>query len=671
MKNFLLKNLSRLLIVVLLSGLTAATSFAAIDDYTVSGGNPGGPLPNVGDASISLPDITLTDVGGDDFTNNPETLRVLINPTNYSAVVLDDTVVAGSLSLGAGTCGYTTIDSVTYAGDSTYADVVVSGGTCAAPGQTIILQGLKVETIYAQAAPGANPLILVDNVTTSSGTPQVTTDVIDLAVLVGDLTSTNVEPGSLALGSETANTVTFTTTAEIPADGLIVVTYPAGFDVSGAVNGTNLTGIDGTLTVGVSGQDLTFTRGGGATAYTGAVSFTIDTGIITPFATGATGTYTITTQTSTSADIEQDTAVSADTIAGGGGGDDEGPFMPADFAVEVDEDLHVVLTWTDPTNQDLEKIQVIRSKGEGVEPSSIVAQVITAQSNGTVETYTDEDVVEGDIVNYYLRPVDDNGNWGAVTETLSITVEAGAVVDETTAEEVVEDESVAEEVAEEVVEEPVDEEMPEEAPAFSDIAEHWAEAEVNGMAAEGIAYGNPDGTFTPNGFLNRAEAAALLYRLLGYDEPEAPELAPFPDVPTDIWFAGYVSNMKALDMIHGYGDGTYGPGNNITRAEFTKLALEAYYFIVDDEEIRDVIDGWMDGAITTAYSDLEEDWYTPYVTTAANMGFTHGFKCGESRCFGATDDITRAEATVMLYNIFYEYLIAEIIEEILEEEEVV
>ncbi|MFH1720940.1 MAG: S-layer homology domain-containing protein, partial [Patescibacteria group bacterium] len=202
---------------------------------------------------------------------------------------------------------------------------------------------------------------------------------------------------------------------------------------------------------------------------------------------------------------------------------------------------------------------------------------------------------------------------------------------------------------------------------FTDVDGHWAVAEILAMQGVDIATGNPDGSFKPDGNLNRAEAAALLYRVLGFDEPTAPTANPFPDVPMSAWYAGYVSNMKALEMIHGYGDGTYGPGNNITRAEFMKIALEVYYYVIDDEEIRGQIDDWMVGAKTISYSDLADDWYTPYVTTATNAGFVGGFGCGTSVCFGATNDITRAEATVILYNMFYDILTADEAEEMVDE----
>jgi hypothetical protein len=566
-----------------------------------------------------------------------------------------------------------------------------TGITCAAVGQvitcttdntigaaegTIIMTGIT-STYVLSGTSGITDLAINDE----SATPSLSdisadTDGDITTTTVADLTAYNVQPSSLVAGTETANTITLTTVNVIPSQGRIAVTYPSGWDVSGTsgVNATNLSGMDGTWTASVSGQVVTFTQAaGGSETSVGDLSFVIPTGVVTPQASGSGGTYTITTQIGTGAEIDTKSSITADTITGGsGGGDSTGPGAPSNLTASVDENLHVVLTWDDPLDSDFKKIQIIRSKGEGVVPESIVA-ILTANADGeTAETYTDEDVAEGEIVNYRLRPLDINSNYGT-SATVTVTVEAGA---EEAGEEVVIDAAVdaavegGEEEGEEAGEEevPTDEELYEEVTIITeagveitliDIGGHWAEAEVEAMAAQEIVTGDPDGSFRPSGNLNRAEAAALLHRVLGLGEPLAPSEKPFPDVDIDKWYAGYIADMEALEMIHGYGDGLYRPGKEINRAEFIKIALEAYYYAVDDEAIRAEIDALMEGEKTDLYEDLVDDWYTPYVTAATEMGFVHGSICDGGRCFKAGDDITRAEATVILYNMFYEILTAE------------
>ena len=49
-----------------------------------------------------------------------------------------------------------------------------------------------------------------------------------------------------------------------------------------------------------------------------------------------------------------------------------------------------------------------------------------------------------------------------------------------------------------------------------DIKGHWAEAVIRDLAAKGIMTGSTDGLFYPNKSLTRAEAAALVSKLLNY-----------------------------------------------------------------------------------------------------------------------------------------------------------
>ncbi len=52
----------------------------------------------------------------------------------------------------------------------------------------------------------------------------------------------------------------------------------------------------------------------------------------------------------------------------------------------------------------------------------------------------------------------------------------------------------------------------------------------------------------------------------------------FPDVHEGDWFYEYVTDLATRGIIDGYLDGNFGPNDNITRAQVSKLL-----FIVDDE----------------------------------------------------------------------------------------
>ena len=82
-------------------------------------------------------------------------------------------------------------------------------------------------------------------------------------ITVGALTSTDVEPASLAAAATGNVTVSFTTTNALTNSGKIVVIFPAGFDVSAVTFDSVGDSLDGTATVAVVGQTVTVTRTGG------------------------------------------------------------------------------------------------------------------------------------------------------------------------------------------------------------------------------------------------------------------------------------------------------------------------------------------------------------------------------------------------------------------------
>jgi hypothetical protein len=332
--------------------------------------------------------------------------------------------------------------------------------------------------------------------------------------------------------------------------------------------------------------------------------------------------------------------------SGNSGGDTVAPGIPTGLAATVNSNNTVNLIWVDPTDSDLSYIQIIRSKGTGVDPTSILTTVTKG-----VKNYTDTDVLAGDVVNYKLKAYDTSGNASSATSTVSLTVQTGATGEVT--ESSVQEETPTEETPAEPV--TVTTESG-EIVTLNDVSNHWGKDNITDMVSTGVIKGDPDGDFRPDDSLNRAEAAAMLYRTLGLAEPAAPIEAPFSDVAFDGWYAGYVTYLKDLDIITGNPDGSYKPANNINRAEFLKLALSTYYYIVDETKKAE-IDGLEAGPMTDAYQDLKAtDWYAPKVTAATELSFVSGKDCDGGKCFDAGADVTRAEATKILHGMFYDML---------------
>lgn len=111
---------------------------------------------------------------------------------------------------------------------------------------------------------------------------------------------------------------------------------------------------------------------------------------------------------------------------------------------------------------------------------------------------------------------------------------------------------------------------------FSDVdCSLWYAKYVSYLSDTGIIDGYEDGTFGPALYINRAEALKMmLFAKALQDSDIADVINPFSDINMDQWFYNYVMIGYKLSIIQGYEDGTFGPGNNITRAEFTKIFVE-------------------------------------------------------------------------------------------------
>jgi len=106
---------------------------------------------------------------------------------------------------------------------------------------------------------------------------------------------------------------------------------------------------------------------------------------------------------------------------------------------------------------------------------------------------------------------------------------------------------------------------------FTDIYDHWAVAEINAAARVGWVTGFPDGTFAPDQSITRAEAAALVNRVLRRLPRTVNDLLPnmiiWPDnMDTYTWFYLYIQEatnsneyMMQADGIHKTGVGLLTP----------------------------------------------------------------------------------------------------------------
>ena len=114
-------------------------------------------------------------------------------------------------------------------------------------------------------------------------------------------------------------------------------------------------------------------------------------------------------------------------------------------------------------------------------------------------------------------------------------------------------------------------------------------APVRWMQVTELTQGYADGTFRKDRDVTRGESLAFLYRYLDPDAPAPGE--PFSDVPARHTFAEAITWARAEEITAGYADGTFRPARPITRGEFASFlhrAVEPDHVGPEDAEFEDV-----------------------------------------------------------------------------------
>ena len=100
----------------------------------------------------------------------------------------------------------------------------------------------------------------------------------------------------------------------------------------------------------------------------------------------------------------------------------------------------------------------------------------------------------------------------------------------------------------------------------------WYHAAVDYVVKQGIMEGMSATTFSPNTEVTRAQAVQILYNLEGQPDISDENLGyPYEDVNAEEWYGNAVYWARLTGVATGYGDGTFQPGDSITRQEFAQM----------------------------------------------------------------------------------------------------
>ncbi|MEI7027248.1 S-layer homology domain-containing protein [Paenibacillus sp. y28] len=179
---------------------------------------------------------------------------------------------------------------------------------------------------------------------------------------------------------------------------------------------------------------------------------------------------------------------------------------------------------------------------------------------------------------------------------------------------------------------------------FRDVAGHWSQAIVNNMGSRMVINGTGEGVFSPDADITRAEFAAILVRGLGLRLDNGTPA--FSDVQASDWYSKAVITAQAYGLIEGFEDGTFRPGDRITREQGMAMIAKAMKLT----GLKAKLSGQTAGELLSSYTDGQE--VAGWAQTAAADVLKAGIVSGRSDArLMPTAHMTRAEVAAMLQRL--------------------
>lgn len=166
----------------------------------------------------------------------------------------------------------------------------------------------------------------------------------------------------------------------------------------------------------------------------------------------------------------------------------------------------------------------------------------------------------------------------------------------------------------------------------------WAEEHIMALYNKGVVDGVGSKKFDPLGITAREQFVKMISALFTVEKE--PESAGFTDIPEGEWYARYINNAKAIGLISGKDDNTFGVGESITREDAAVICFNALKLqnptLIQDTEIEKL-----------NFRDADEiSAYAIYAVSVLNkLDIIKGDTDG---CIKPTATTTRAEAATMI-----------------------
>lgn len=174
---------------------------------------------------------------------------------------------------------------------------------------------------------------------------------------------------------------------------------------------------------------------------------------------------------------------------------------------------------------------------------------------------------------------------------------------------------------------------------LKDIADSYAQKEIQSLVDSGIISGYEDGSFQPRKSITRAELAKILVLSLGLKE-NPDQAAAFTDVDKNSWYRGFVGALVQSNITQGNSATTFAPDAKVTREELAVFFIRALGL----EETATKV------AADAKVSDLNtiSDWAKAHVSLAFKVGFLQGIDDGAGSVKFSPKDNSERQAVARL-----------------------
>ncbi|WP_240419892.1 S-layer homology domain-containing protein [Paenibacillus periandrae] len=174
---------------------------------------------------------------------------------------------------------------------------------------------------------------------------------------------------------------------------------------------------------------------------------------------------------------------------------------------------------------------------------------------------------------------------------------------------------------------------------LKDIADSYAQKEIQSLVDSGIISGYEDGSFQPRKSITRAELAKILVLSLGLKE-DPDQAAAFTDVDKNSWYRGFVGALVQSKITQGNSATTFAPDAKVTREELAVFFIRALGL----EETATKV------AADAKVSDLStvSSWAQAHVSLAFKVGFLQGIDDGAGSIKFSPKDNSERQAVARL-----------------------